>query len=473
MKRSLPIALCLGAALAAAAVAWLTAAQEHEYRERLGRGEAALAARDTFAAIEAYSGAIALHPESMLPYLRRGETYQLRGDLDSAARDLRKASELDPSAPRPLEALGNVLFDRGRYPQAAAAYALRLALDDTAPGVAYRLALARYRLGDYTGALDELDRILATDELTAEVHYLRGLCLRDAGHLDAAVEALEEAVNQSPGMIPAREELADLYGARRRYGDELEQLQVIAGLDRQSIDRQVAVGLTLARAARAARNPVTAQRNDDLAILTLSNALERAPDQPRLYGALGRVWLDIAIARDDRVALSKSLEALARVASGPAATSEVLAAYGRALSLDGQTEAAERVLEEATRRYPVDPEAFAAYAGVAETRGQLDAARRALVAYDALVDDDGTFVRRARRIASLSMRLNDPHTAVTWLDRALVTTPDDPGLLAPLAEALLQAGDTPRAQAAIAQALTRTPDDVTLRALARKAGVPR
>ena len=70
-------------------------------------------------------------------------------------------------------------------------------------------------------------------------------------------------------MIPAREELADLYGALGRRADELEQLQVLAGLDRDRVERQVAVGLAHARAGHW-----------DLAVLTLGSALERHPDQP-------------------------------------------------------------------------------------------------------------------------------------------------------------------------------------------------
>ncbi len=49
-------------------------------------------------------------------------------------------------------------------------------------------------------------------------------------------------------MIPAREELADLYGRLGRRADELEQLQLLAGLDRDRVERQVAIGTAHARA---------------------------------------------------------------------------------------------------------------------------------------------------------------------------------------------------------------------------------
>ena len=66
----------------------------------------------------------------MLPHLRRGETYQRRGELEEAARDFRVAATLDPTATRPLEALGDVLYEMKRFERAAETYARNLQVDD-------------------------------------------------------------------------------------------------------------------------------------------------------------------------------------------------------------------------------------------------------------------------------------------------------------------------------------------------------
>ena len=105
MKRALGLILFLALIGVAGAIAYQAAAREQQYRVLLSRGDLALRDGQIFGAIEAFSGAIALRPESMLAHLRRGETYRQRGDLDAAARDFRKAVALDPSATRPLEAL--------------------------------------------------------------------------------------------------------------------------------------------------------------------------------------------------------------------------------------------------------------------------------------------------------------------------------------------------------------------------------
>jgi superkiller protein 3 len=370
--------LILAAAAVVGGALVFQAVREQQYRILIAEGDAALREGRSSGAVEAYSGAIALRPDSMLAHLRRGETYQQRGDLDLATRDFRKAADLDGTATRPLELLGDVLYQRGRFKRAADVYDSRLRLDDRserADHVAYKLALARYRGGNLTGALSAIDRALQLNDRMSDAYYLRGLCLRDMGRLEDALAALERTVALSPGMIAAREELADVYAAVGNRADHLEQLQLIAGLDRTRIERQVAVGLAHSRAGRG-----------ELAVLTLGNALERTPNQPLIYEALGRVWLGMLDTRPD--ALNKALEALERVATLPGASSDALTLYGRALMAAARLDEAERVLRQASERFPVDPEAFLLYARVAEAQKHNGEAANALAAYVALVGSD-------------------------------------------------------------------------------------
>jgi Flp pilus assembly protein TadD len=457
VKRILVASVLLAALAVAGAVAYQAAAQERTYRALLSRGDAALANDQTFGAIEAYSGAIALRPDSMLAHLRRGETYQARNDLDSATRDFRIAADLVPSATRPLEALGDVLYHRGRFERAAEVYEQRLRIDSQSARVTYKLALTRYRNGNITGALAAVREAIRLDDGLADAHYLLGLCLRGERQLPQAAAALEKAATLSPGLIPAREELADLYGAMGRRRDELEQLQLIAVLDRSQAERQVALGLAQARGGQ-----------EELAVLTLGNALERTPDHPLIYAALGQVWLDRAIARNEPVFVRKALEALEPVASSGSAPSEVMALYGRALLMDNQIEAAEHALQQATRRYPVEPSAFLAYAAAAERQNHFDAARAALIEYESLVPGEADFAGRAASIGRLSLRLNDPASAVAWFRRASAASPADPRLVAALAEAQLLNGDSAAAAATIAAGLEKDPANTALLALAHR-----
>jgi Flp pilus assembly protein TadD len=177
-------------------------------------------------------------------------------------------------------------------------------------------------------------------------------------------------------------------------------------------------------------------------VLTLGGALELSPNEPEIYRALGKVWLERP--RDDRAFLSKAREALERVASSPAATSGLLTLYGRALLQGGDVDAAEHALQQATLRFPIDPQALILYAATAEKQSHLEPARQALIQYSSLTSNDAELAPRAARIAALSLRLNDPDTAASWLRKAAAASPGDLGLLATLADVQIRTGDRER-----------------------------
>jgi len=457
VKRLLLGVLLLGL-LGGLAYAYNTLARERDYRRLIEAGNAALASGQTFEAIEAFSGAIALKADSMLAYLRRGETYHYQGQLQAAERDLRRAWQLDPTATRPLEALGDVRFEMQNYRRAADRYADYVALDDQSPRILYKLALARYRAGNPAGAVDPLNRAVALDEGLAEAHYLLGLCLRESGRADDARQALERAVAIDPAFIIAREELADLHREAGRMTEEIDQLEALSSLDPRPV-RRITLGLAQARAGRQAQ-----------AVETLRQAAERYPDHAGVYVALGRIWLESSRGGRDRIALSKALEALQEAVTRPDDTHEARSLLGRALLQASEVETAERVLQQAVTDLPLDPQAFLALADAAEQLGHLAEARSALLKYQALSGPDPVptlQARRAARIGDLSARLGDHAFAVEWLRRATDLTPTA-RLLASLGREQLAAGDPDAARATVARGLEVDPRNSALLALQRR-----
>jgi cellulose synthase operon protein C len=457
MKRLLAGILVLGLT-AAAVYGYTVSRRERTFRQFLADGEAALARDNTFAAIEAFSGAIALKDEAMIGYLKRGETYRRRGELDAAMRDLRRAAELDPAATRPREALGDVNLALKRYARAADQYREYVRLDPQAPRILYKLAFARYNDGRVLEAIEALQKAIALDDHLPEAYYLLGLCHRDAQHIDAARRALEQSVALQPALLHAREELADLYGALGRTDDRLNQLAALLALD-PSPSREVALGLAYARAGQTER-----------AVLTLGGVAEGHPEYPYAYVALGRVWLEIAQARNDRVALSKALGAL-QGAAGTDESSEALMLFGRALLMTGDADSAERMLVDATEKQPIDPLAFYYLADASERVGHVAAARQALLDYAALRGDETDARRRsaeASRLGELSLRLNDPAAAAGYFLRAAEAAGSDATLLARAADAQLRAGDLDTARATITTALEKDPANRAALSVARR-----
>ena len=111
------------------------------------RRRRAAAADQPFQALEAYSGAIALRPDSMLAHLKRGRPTASAASWRPRRETCAAPLELDPTATLPLELLGDTNLSLERYDRAAERFQAYLALDDRSAAVWYKLGLARYRSG--------------------------------------------------------------------------------------------------------------------------------------------------------------------------------------------------------------------------------------------------------------------------------------------------------------------------------------
>ena len=376
MNRLAVLITTLVALVIATTVVWMEVRQEREFRRLIAEGDAALDANRTSEAIEAFSGALAFKPGSMLAHLQRAEAYR-RGERDLAAalRDAGEASSLDPTAPQPIELLGDVSAAMGRYDQAIDHYDRYLQLDDRSTRVLYKVAMAYVRHGQAVRGIEPLRRAIGLDDRFAEAHYLLGLALRDRGNNDQALTELRRAIALDAALIPAREELAALSLSRGgRVREAVDQLEAIAALEPSRPERVVDVAYALAR---------NGQR--EAALLTLNRAAERHPGSSVLLAALGRIWLEMAAAENDSSAIRKAIAALQPQARRPDATSEVLTVLGEAQLRAGNVADAERTLQQAVTRQPVAALAYRHLAEAARRRGHSAVARDAEARYSRLV----------------------------------------------------------------------------------------
>ena len=444
------IVVAVGAVLAVASVR-----TEREYARLVAAGDIALASTDLPGAIEAYTGAITLNPDSMAAHLKRGLAYRQRGETEAALRDFRRAGDLDPTTPRAFEWQGDAQLALGRYARAADRYAQSVAIDERQPEVHYKLAVARYREGRAGAAVEPLRRALTLAPEHAEAHYLLGLCLRDLGRLDDAGRALDEAARLSPGLVAVREARADVFQARGLTSRAVDELNALSALEPDRPERAIAVASAYARGGR-----------HDAAVLALGRAAERFPDTAAVYAALGAVWLRAAEAGDP-VALDKARTALEHAAAMDDVSGDAFALLGRARVLGGDLAGAERALRQAVATLPVMPDAYRALADVLERRRDLAGAREALARFAAL--DTGTPAAAAvtPRLGDLAMRVGDPVGATYWFERAVADLGPSPALLLKLAEAAMARGDRDRARLAVDEGLSLDGGHAGLRALAR------
>lgn len=457
MRRTTIAVVIVALAGVGGALAVLALANEREFERQIAAGDAAVAAERQFEAIEAYSGAIALKADSMLAHFKRGAVYQSQNELEAALRDFRTAAALDPSSLRVMESLGDVSVSLGRHERAVERYEAFVGLDDRNARVLYKLGLAEYRAGRAKSAMTHLQQALQVEPGMNEAYYVLGLVQRDLNQLAAARKSLDEAARRAPaGQTAAREALAEVYLLDGEHGRAINQLEALAALEPTRADRVVAVGLAQARAGR-----------EDAAVMTLSRAVERFPDAPQVYAALGHVWLTEA-QRGDRVALNKAVEALSTAASRSDATSDTHAELGRAHLLAGNRSAAERALRQALARLPVQPDAYLQLADVTARDGRIQDARDALLRYATLIGDEKPLASVATQIGDYSVRLGEPALAVRWFDKAIDDAGPSSALQVKLADAALRAGDITRANQVIDEALSSDPDNRALQQLKRR-----
>ena len=352
----------------------------------------------------------------MLGYLKRGEAYRRRQQLDSADARRQAAGRASIRPPiRPCATCGGPpsSIRWRRAPSSCwATSATRSAgstrrrsdtrtyikLDDRSPRVLYKLALAQYSGGRFgrrghgapEGGGDQ--RPVRRGVLPA-----RPVFPRHAEARRLAARARNIRAHRPRDGARARRAGRSVRAARAHRRSHRAARSAASGSSRARHVRSRSAWRT-----RGAANSIDA-------VTTLGQAAEQYPDHSYTYVALGRVWLEKAQPHPDRVDLSKALGALEE-AIGTDNSSEAMTLFGRALLLTQNVELAERVLQQATEKRPADPLAFYYLADAAERRGNAETARRALLDYRALEGDRpmrAAAPRWRRRIADLSMQRGD------------------------------------------------------------------
>lgn len=418
MRRSSAVTAVVSAIVAGIILGWNTIGQDRAFRALIRDGDAALAAGDTSAAAAAFSGALAIKPDSTVARVKRGDTYRRRGELRAALADLTAAGTLDPSATRARELLGDVYLDLGDPTRATEAYRAYLALDERAPLVLVKLAGAELADGEVSAALASARRAIALDDRLAEAHYVEGLALRQADPAEAA-RSFSRAIALKPVLIPAREQLGDVLLASGRVKEAAEALDAIAALEPGNPGRAAAVVAVFSAAGKY-----------DSAIKRLERAEEQFPGDPRLEGARGLILLDRAEAEQDRPLRAEAEAALAPLAARERPSPAVLAGMGRARLLAGDAKGAVRWLERATADLPVDAAVLRLLARAATDAGDARATMAALVRHEAIAPGTAWALPHAKRIVEAALQTGDLAVAATWIRRAERQAHDDADVMA-------------------------------------------
>ncbi len=172
-------------------------ARPDEMASHYNLGNFHLARGQMAAAVTEFETASRLHPEAVPPYVNAALAFNALGQNDKAEASLRRALRLDPTnAPAHLN-LGMLLAEMGRMQEAEQAFRAAFKANPQSAQAAYNLGvlLSQQRRGE---SLDWCRRAAALAPDNPQYGYTYAFYLRQAGELQAAVEAIRSVRRRFP-----------------------------------------------------------------------------------------------------------------------------------------------------------------------------------------------------------------------------------------------------------------------------------
>jgi tetratricopeptide (TPR) repeat protein len=349
------------------------------------------------------------------------------GSLDPQVRQhlagLATQAAAAPRDPERRAELGLAFAVNGLWAEARQSFLHAMELGDRSPLPALYAAVARQETGDLPGAVDELRALVAREPKFMPGWHRLGTLLLQTGDAAAAAEAFQTAARLAPGEWRAWAGLGEALLRAGRAADAVAPLERAVRLDPFARSARHLLGQALPAAGRAGEA-----------------ALELAAGRGHTTGPVPDAW---------------SRRALGHMRSLPDQFER-----GDALTAQGRTQEAVRLLQEAHRFHPANRAVTARLARLLQAADRADEARRLLDDARAAAPDDLTLLLAAAEQAAADGRTNE---SLALARRALAQAPRLAGAHAAEANALVASGDDAAAAAALARAVELAPADVGLR----------
>jgi tetratricopeptide (TPR) repeat protein len=424
---------------------------------------------------------------SLEPYLQLGAHRLSEGDGEAAARALKKAVEIEPSA-RTYQALGDVYRSVQKGTEAIQSYRRSLELEPGGVQVRLKLADALFRERKLEETIVEADAVLAADPDNRYAPELKGKALRDLRRFDEALALADRALARDATDLAALYLKATVAEARRDYAGAAAQLERLLarpragedaqqrasndrmfllhlGLDYGQLDRHAeaadAYGRAYALTGRTEAG-VLAQRLQSLlrardldrALTEAREGRKRFPDEAQL------VTMEATILREkgkteEAILLAEGLRK--RSAGKFDALLEVAEFYQQAKRFTD----AEQVLAEARKVQPTDLRALFLLGAVLERQKRHDAAEQVFREALGVAPDSAPVLNYLGYMnADRGVRLEE---ALTFIQRAVAIDPENGAYLDSLGWALFRLNRFDQAEEQLRRAVAKgSPNAVVL-----------
>jgi tetratricopeptide (TPR) repeat protein len=131
--------------------------------------------------------------------------------FDSAIRDLKTATTIDPSNAAAYYNMGVIYKDEHKWTDAADAFNGALRLDPDNPALHYELGNSLFEQGKVADAQAEFEKALKIDPKLYKAHYRLGVVLQTQDKLREADAEYRKAIDSNPRFVQPYLKLGDMY----------------------------------------------------------------------------------------------------------------------------------------------------------------------------------------------------------------------------------------------------------------------
>jgi superkiller protein 3 len=184
--------------------------------------------------VDLLSRAIEADPNFVVAQYTLGNIHQALGNRWKAAAQFRAATQLDPNAPEPLKALGDLFLAQPRrlFDQAVEAYTKAIELRPFFSEAHVGLGDAKAAKGDVDGAIAAYQKALVFNPVNARVYLSLGrIYYSEKSLYYESVSAYKKAIDLDPDSVDARMGLGEVYEEKGLYKEAIDEYKRVIDLD--------------------------------------------------------------------------------------------------------------------------------------------------------------------------------------------------------------------------------------------------
>ena len=228
----------------------------------LQQGNFLLMLGQTEKAIEAYSHAIELKPDSVV-YNNRGVAYGKQGDHDHAIQEYDKAIALKPDADEAYNNRGVAYGKQGDHDHAIQDYDKAIALKPENAEAYHNRGVTYGEKGEHARAIQDYDKAIALKPDYAEAYHNRGVAYRKKDDFARAIQEYDKAIALKPDADEAYCNRGVAYGRKGDYDHAIQDFDKAIALKPDLAETYYLRGVTwlFLKEWEKARSDLVAARN--------------------------------------------------------------------------------------------------------------------------------------------------------------------------------------------------------------------